>query len=640
MPELTDQRIEQARAVPITSVLGAHRSELRRTGAELVGPCPKCGGEDRFGIHLQKNVFNCRRCERGGDAIEFIKFHKNLDFAAAVDFLAPLDKPVKALKNGADGRRLVSRSGPWKYCDPASGDVRYTRTRLNFSDGSKDVVFDGPRNGPPLLYGGERLADLGERQRIWIVEGEAKVDRLFEFGEIAVSGDCGATASKWLPCHAELLRGLDIIFWPDSDWPGETYIANAAKCLEGTVASLRVVRPFGKPNGAKGRDVCDWEGDAEALAKLAENAEPYASLPPDMGLREEATNSASKEPLPPAPNREELLAAHWIRRELPPRDHLLGALVCTTSRILMFGPTGIGKTITGMMAGGAMASAQNFLNWVGQRTARVMYLDGEMPQETFQERMRMVTARYGEGIPFYGYNWEALGPDGIPPLNTPIGQAWLRREIEAVLPDIVFFDNIMSLLLGSMAEEESWAPMRGFIRELTSRRIAQWWLGHANDAGKSFGTKTREWEMDAVIALSTLDGASDEPADSFAFQLEFRKARLRTPQNAAQFAPLIVRPGADWEVTPTRPSSKTKAHGGLDRLEYLNAYDRLADGIVESPGFDGKPVRKVKSDAIRDELKSRGFLLLDEKGHVAPYGRKQLHNDQGRTAQKPAVGGK
>jgi CHC2 zinc finger len=110
MPEPTDQRIEQARVVPIASLLGAHRSKLRRTGAELVGPCPKCGGEDRFGIHLQKNVFNCRRCERGGDAIEFIKFYKNLDFAAAIDFLVPPDKPVKTHENGADGRRLVSRS--------------------------------------------------------------------------------------------------------------------------------------------------------------------------------------------------------------------------------------------------------------------------------------------------------------------------------------------------------------------------------------------------------------------------------------------------------------------------------------------------------------------------------------------------
>jgi hypothetical protein len=92
-----------------------------------------------------------------------------------------------------------------------------------------------------------------------------------------------------------------------------------------------------------------------------------------------------------------------------------------------------------------------------------------------------------------------------------------------------------------------------------------------------------------------------------------------------QRAPVIVRPGADWEVTPARPSSKIRARGGLDRLEYLNAYDRLADGIVASPGFDGKPVRKVKSDVVRDELKSRGFLLLDDKGHVTSYSRKQLH---------------
>ena len=103
--------------------------------------------------------------------------------------------------------------------------------------------------------------------------------------------------------------------------------------------------------------------------------------------------------------------------------------------------------------------------------------------------------------------------------------------------------------------------MRGFIRELTSRRIAQWWLGHANDAGKSFGTKTREWEMDAVIALSTLDGASDEPADSFAFQLEFRKARLRTPQNAAQFAPLFVRPGNGQASTALIPGRSLPAFG-------------------------------------------------------------------------------
>jgi hypothetical protein len=45
----------------------------------------------------------------------------------------------------------------------------------------------------------------------------------------------------------------------------------------------------------------------------------------------------------------------------------------------------------------------------------------------------------------------------------------------------------------------------------------------------------------------------------------------------------------------------------------MNAYDRLADGIVKGRGLDGKPVSKVSADAIRDELKSRGLLERDEK---------------------------
>jgi hypothetical protein len=59
---------------------------------------------------------------------------------------------------------------------------------------------------------------------------------------------------------------------------------------------------------------------------------------------------------------------------------------------------------------------------------------------------------------------------------------------------------------------------------------------HANDLGKSFGDKTREWEMDTVAKLSKIEG------EESAFQLEFTKARLRTPKTAGQFEPVIVRP--------------------------------------------------------------------------------------------------
>ena len=33
-----------------------------------------------------------------------------------------------------------------------------------------------------------------------------------------------------------------------------------------------------------------------------------------------------------------------------------------------------------------------------------MYLDGEMPAETFKERMELIAQRYGSDITLYGYN--------------------------------------------------------------------------------------------------------------------------------------------------------------------------------------------------------------------------------------------
>lgn len=55
--------------------------------------------------------------------------------------------------------------------------------------------------------------------------------------------------------------------------------------------------------------------------------------------------------------------------------------------------------------------------------------------------------------------------------------------------------------------------------------------------------------------------------------------------------------------------------------EFLLAYDRLAAGVEKTAGFDGALVKKVSVDAIRDELKDRGFLPLDDKKNILQAGR-------------------
>ena len=335
-----------------------------------------------------------------------------------------------------------------------------------------------------------------------------------------------------------------------------------------------------------------------------EREEPPERAPP---IGEPKSNGDwSKRPAPP---RDNLLLSAWLTRKLPPRDFLLGNVFCTTSRWLIFGDTGIGKTLLALSIAGGMAAAKAFLGWEGKRRARIMYLDGEMPGETFKERMQLIADESGEDLALYGYNRDVLEPGEMPPLNTPEGEAWLLREIETVKPDAIVFDSIMSLLAGTMSEEESWTPVKLLMRKITSKRIGQIWLHHSNDTGRSFGTKTREWEMDTVVKLKT---------DDQAILWEFTKARLRTPQTLAQFKPrTIIRNEAGWSVVGegrTEPPDKSDVE--ILKHAIMDAYDRLAGDVSTSPGFNGAPVRKVPADNVRDEVKRRGFLDVDDKGSI------------------------
>ena len=110
--------------------------------------------------------------------------------------------------------------------------------------------------------------------------------------------------------------------------------------------------------------------------------------------------------------------------------------------------------------------------------------------------------------------------------------------------------------------------------------------------------------------------------------VEFEKTRLRTPANADQFEPVIFRPGDDWSFSAAAKNEGGSAKGPsmawIIRTEFMTAYDRLANGVTKTPGFDGALVCKVATAAITAELKTRGYLPLDEKGGITHPGRQML----------------
>ncbi|WP_296584250.1 CHC2 zinc finger domain-containing protein [Xanthobacter sp.] len=82
-----------ARAVSVLEVIDRRGIRLKRSGTELVGPCPVCGGTDRFGVSIRKNVFHCRGSGRGGDAISLVQYLDGADFLAACEDLTGRPPP-------------------------------------------------------------------------------------------------------------------------------------------------------------------------------------------------------------------------------------------------------------------------------------------------------------------------------------------------------------------------------------------------------------------------------------------------------------------------------------------------------------------------------------------------------------------
>jgi hypothetical protein len=60
----------------------------RKTAGELSGPCPWCGGKDRFTLFTEQGTeglgrYWCRQCGKGGDAIQFLRELDGLSFQEA-----------------------------------------------------------------------------------------------------------------------------------------------------------------------------------------------------------------------------------------------------------------------------------------------------------------------------------------------------------------------------------------------------------------------------------------------------------------------------------------------------------------------------------------------------------------------------
>jgi phage/plasmid primase-like uncharacterized protein len=140
--------IARARDVRLEDEIAHRGIKLQRIGPEMVGPCPVCGGRDRFGANVRKQIWNCRQCGVGGDVIKLVQHIDACDFATAISTLAgstarPTPKPAPVRhddRNGDDGddeqRRLEQADKIWRASSPLGPDAvnYFARRGINIDD--------------------------------------------------------------------------------------------------------------------------------------------------------------------------------------------------------------------------------------------------------------------------------------------------------------------------------------------------------------------------------------------------------------------------------------------------------------------------------------------------------------------------
>jgi predicted DNA-binding transcriptional regulator AlpA len=223
------------------------------------------------------------------------------------------------------------------------------------------------------------------------------------------------------------------------------------------------------------KNQCLLEISTEELAKL-----PIRQLQPKP--KADASNKAS----PIITSMQDLLA-----RNLPPRLFLLEPLLPEQSIILVAAAAGTGKTFFAMEIAYAVATGGKFLDWVAPEPAGVLYVDGELPLNLLQERIRLLHQVHK----YLPNNFNLLARDeqekGIPCLSQPDGQQFIEQALQ---PDtkLIVLDNISTLVRSGLENESrSWQPIQDWTLEMRLRGYSILLIHHTGKSGDQRGTSSR-----------------------------------------------------------------------------------------------------------------------------------------------------
>jgi AAA domain/Homeodomain-like domain len=325
---------------------------------------------------------------------------------------------------------------------------------------------------------------------------------------------------------------------------------------------------------------------------------PFSDTDLAAAVRKAKGDGAGGDHPTPPPDIQPLTAAQFLKLELSPRQKIVAPWLLEKGLVMIYSPRGIGKTLFGMTSAYAIAAGASFLGFTVEMPRKVLYIDGEMPAETMQERLAAIVAGFGPQPPaddYFRILISDLSQVGLPDLATLEGQAWINAQIGD--SEVLFLDNLSTLVRsGKENEAEGWLPVQTWTLRHRRAGRAVVLMHHAGKAGAQRGTSRREDVLDTVISLRRpFDYSPDQGAR---FELHFEKSRGFYGEDARPFeARYEVRDGAAaWTRTSIIEA---------DRSRVVAAF---RDGMSIRKTADALGIHRSKVERLRRKAMETGEL--------------------------------
>ena len=266
------------------------------------------------------------------------------------------------------------------------------------------------------------------------------------------------------------------------------------------------------------------------------------------------------------------------------------------------------------------------------RQGPVVYvcLEGGRGFRKRREAFRLAKLKKGDDPPFFFVtNPLSLAADRQKLIDD------IRRQAGTDIPAVVCIDTLNRSLAGSENSDED---MAAYIKAADAVRDAFNCLvvvvhhsGH--EAQRPRGHSSLMGALDVQIAVrrdaeenvvAELELAKDGET-GLVFLSRLEKIEIGRDEDGDPVTSCVVK-----EVTGSASAAKKPAKGRRSddvekvKRSIIETYERLADEVDTSLGFNGKPVRKIEIDKLREEVKSRGFLET-ENGALTSAARKHFY---------------